>query len=330
MSKGKLSSAIALTLLALTICSGNASAQAAYPSRSIRIVVPFAPGGAADIFARIVAQQASLPERQAGKTTWQFYVENITGGGGIVGAQAAARAAPDGYTLLLCNIACAVGHLLTGVKNWVPEKALTPVILVGSIPNILVASPHLGADSLQAFLALARSHPGKISLATSGPGSSSDLSGLLLRAKANIDLLDVPYRGSGEAIPDLLSGRVDAMVMGLPESLPFVQSGKLKALGVTSDKRAPALPEVPTIAEAGVPGYSFLGWLSLFAPAGTPDAVITPLNAYLDHVIKSSDAASAFARQSIQPGGGPPKVAGALFQADIALWPPLLKPAPAH
>jgi tripartite-type tricarboxylate transporter receptor subunit TctC len=330
MHKAKWLSAIALMLLALVVRSGDASAQGAYPSRSIRIVAPFAPGGTADILARIVAQQASRPEPQAGKATWQFYVENITGGGGIVGAQAAARSAPDGYTLLLCNIACAVGHLLTGTKNWVPEKALVPVIFVGNVPNILVASPHLGVDSLKAFLDLARAHPGKLSLASSGPGSSSDLSGLLLRAKANIDLLDVPYRGSGEAMPDLLSGRVDAMVMGLPESLPLVRDGKLKALGVTTDKRAPSLPDVPTIAEAGVPGYSFLGWLSLFAPAGTPDSIIAPLNAYLDQVIKSSDLQSAFARQSIQPGGGLPKIAGALLQADIALWPPIIKSAPAR
>jgi tripartite-type tricarboxylate transporter receptor subunit TctC len=330
MCKTKSLSAIVLMLFAAVAGTGNASAQAAYPTRSIRIVVPFAPGGTADILARIVATQASRPEQQAGKTTWQFYVENITGGGGIVGAQAAARSAPDGYTLLLCNIACAVGHLLTGVKNWVPQKALVPVIFVGNVPNILVASPHLGADSLQAFLDLARSRPGKVSLASSGPGSSSDLSGLLLRAKANVDLLDVPYRGSGEAMPDLLSGRVDAMVMGLPESLPFVRDGKLKALGVTTDRRAPSLPDVPTIAEAGVPGYSFLGWLSLFAPAGTPDAIIAPLNAYLDHVIKSAGVESAFSRQSIQQGGGPPKAAGDLFQADIALWPPILKSAPAH
>jgi tripartite-type tricarboxylate transporter receptor subunit TctC len=328
MCKAKWPAAVALMLLALVVCGGNASAQGAYPSRSIRIVVPFVPGGAADILARIVAQQASQPEQQTGKATWQFYVENIAGGGGIVGAQAAARAAPDGYTLLLCHIACAVGHLLTGAKNWQPEKALVPVIFVGNIPNILVVSPHLGVDSLKGFLELARAHPGKVSLASSGPGSSSDLSGLLLRTKANVDLLDVPYRGSGEALPDLLSGRVDAMVMGLPESLPFVRDGKLKALGVTSDKRAPSLPDVPTIADAGVPGYAFLGWVSLFVPAGTPDAIIASLNAYLNRVIKSSNVQSAFARQSIQPGGGPPKIAGDLFQADIALWPPILKSAP--
>jgi tripartite-type tricarboxylate transporter receptor subunit TctC len=330
MAKNRLLSTIGLMLLALVVQSAGVWAQTGYPTRSIRIVVPFAPGGTADILARIVAQQAIRPDMQPPNAKWQFYVENITGGGGIIGAQAAARSAPDGYTLLLCNIACAVGQLLTGNKNWNPAKALTPVIFVGNVPNILVASPHLGVNSLAQFVERARSQPGKLSLASSGPGSSSDLSGILLRAKANVDLLDVPYRGSGEAMPDLLSGRVDAMVMGLPESLPFVRSGKLKALGVTSDKRAPSLPDVPTIAEAGVPSYSYLGWLSLFAPAGTSATVIAPLNAYLDKVIKSSGVESAFSPQSIQPGGGLPQVAGQLFQADIALWPSILKPAPAH
>ena len=330
MVKPGLLSTIGLVLFALIVCGGHLHAQTAYPTRSIRIVVPFAPGGTADILARIVAQQASPPDLQDGKIKWRFFVENITGGGGIIGAQAAARSVPDGYTLLLCNIACAVGQLLTGNKSWNPAKALTPVIFVGNVPNILVASPHLGINSLAQFVERARSQPGKLSLASSGPGSSSDLSGILLRAKAKIDLLDVPYRGSGEAMPDLLSGRVDAMVMGLPESLPFVRSGKLKALGVTSDKRAPSLPDVPTIAEAGVPSYSYLGWLSLFAPAGTPAAVIAPLNTYLDRVIKSPGVIGAFSPQSIQPGGGPPQVAGQLFAADIALWPSILKPASAH
>jgi len=323
---------LAAALGAMLIASAgayDAAAQTKFPARSIRIVVPFAPGGTADILARIVAQQASQPAT-AGAPTWQFYVENITGGGGIVGAQAAAHAAADGYTLLLCNIACAVGQLLTGATNWNPTQAITPVILIGNVPNILVVSPNVGANSLAEFLALARSQPGKLSLASSGPGSSSDLSGILLRAKANIDLLDVPYRGSGEAIPDILSGRVDAMVMGVPESIPFVRAGKLKALGVTSDRRAAALPDVPTIAEAGVPGYSFLGWLSLFAPAGTPDDIVAPLNAYFDKVIKSPGVGGAFAQQSIQPGGGSRKVAGDLLQADTALWPTLLKSAPAR
>lgn len=326
MRKSELLAAFGALLLALAACSSSATAQSIYPTRSIRLVVPFAPGGAADILARIIAAQASRPDLQPRKAAWQFYVDNITGGGGIIGAQAAARSAPDGYTLLLCNVACAIGQFVTGVKTWNPAKALAGVIMVGNIPNILVASPHIGVNSLKQFLALARSHPGKVSLASSGPGSSSDLTGLLLRAKAKVDLMDVPYRGSGEAIPDLLSGRVDAMLMGVPESLALVRAGKLKALGVTSDRRTSSLPDVPSISEAGVPGYSFLGWLSLFVPAETPDAIITPLNAYLNRVISSPAVVSTFAKQSIQPGGGSAKFAADLLHADIAQWSPILSP----
>jgi len=304
--------------------TGIAAAQDAYPRKSIRIVVPFAPGGTADILARIVAQEASKAPLDA-KTSWQFYVENITGGGGLVGAQTVARAAPDGYTFLLCHIGCAIGHHLSGYQGWDPATAIIPVILVGNSPNILVTGPSITASTLSDFLALARSKPGKLSMASSGPGSSSHLSGELLRAKASIELLDVPYRGSSGAMPDLLSGRVDSMIMGLPESLPFVREGKLKALGVTSDSRVASLPNVPTIAEAGVRGYSFPGWLSIFAPAGTPADIVMALNILLDKTIKSPPVLRAFSEQSIQPGGGPPKIAGDLFRADVELWPQLLK-----
>jgi tripartite-type tricarboxylate transporter receptor subunit TctC len=325
MMRHRILSAIGVIMLGLVGQADVSRAQTAYPTRSIRIIVPFAPGGTADILARTVAQQASQPGQQSGNGAWQFYVENITGGRGMVGAQAATHAAPDGYTLLLCHIVCAVGHLLTATQGWDPARALVPVVLVGSVPNILVVSPALRVDTLGAFLDLARSKPGKLSLASSGPGSSSYLSGLLLRAKAGVDLLDVPYRGSSEAMPDLLSGRVDAMTMGVPESIPFVRDGKLTALGVSSDKRATALPMVPTIAEAGVPGYSFLGWLSIFAPAGTPNDIVVALNTYLDKVITSSAVRTAFDKQSIEIGGGPPMVAAELFRQDIELWPSLLK-----
>jgi tripartite-type tricarboxylate transporter receptor subunit TctC len=295
------------------------SGEAGYPRKSIRIVVPFAPGGTADILARTVAQEASKPG-----STWQFYVENVTGAGGMVGAQNAARAPADGYTLLLCNIACAVGHLLSA-QNFDPSTAFVPVVLVGSVPNIVVAGPSIQAKNLAEFVALARARPGKLSMASSGPGSSSHLSGELLRAKAGIDLLDVPYRGSGAAMPDLLAGRVDTMVMGFPESLPFVRDGKLRAFGVTSDTRASSLPEVPTIAEAGVPGYSFAGWLSLFAPIGTPADIVTALNGMFDGVIKLPAVTKSFGEQSIQPGGGAPQIAADLYRADVELWPSIIK-----
>jgi tripartite-type tricarboxylate transporter receptor subunit TctC len=319
---GRMPASLCLVPLVVLLQIAAAPAQTDFPRRSIRIVVPFAPAGTADILARTVVQEASRTE---GTVSWQFYVENVTGAGGLVGAQAVARAPADGYTLLLCNIACAAGHLVSGSQGFDPTGAFTPVILVGSVPNILVAGPSLQVQTLSEFVALARARPGKLSMASSGPGSSSHLSGELLRAKAGIDLLDVPYRGSSAAMPDLLSGRVDTMVAGFPESLPFVRDGKLKALGVTSETRAPSLPDVPTIAEAGVPGYAFFGWLSLFAPAGTPDSIIVMLNALFNTVITSPAVVKAFGEQSIAAGGGPPATAAELYRRDVDLWPSLLK-----
>ncbi|MPZ57231.1 MAG: tripartite tricarboxylate transporter substrate binding protein [Rhizobiales bacterium] len=311
-------------LAALAICTlacGSSVAQTAdsFPRKNIRIVVPFAAGGAADILARTLIQHAATA------TGWQFYVENITGAGGLVGAQAAARSASDGYTLLLCNVACAANQFMTQNTGWNPKAAIAPVIVVGNLPNILVVGPSLSANSLANFLMLARARPGQLSMASSGPGSSSYLTAELLKVKAGVDIIDVPYRGSAAAMPDLIAGRVDGMVMGIPESLPFIRDGKLKPLGVTSDERAPSLPNVPTIAEAGVPGYSFLGWLSLFVPQKTPANIVAILNAGLDKAIKSSAVAQRFAELSIRPVGGSAALAGRLLNKDIDLWGPLLQ-----
>lgn len=321
--KRRLTRFVALSLVGLAAAAlvpKPASAQAAdgFPKKNIRVVVPFAPGGAADIMARTLIQQASA------ETGWQLYVENISGAGGLVGAQAAARSAADGYTLLLCNIACAANQFVTENTAWDPKTAIAPVIVVGNLPNILVAGPRSGAKTLAEFVALARAKPGQLSMASSGPGSSSYMTGELLRVKANVDILDVPYRGSGAAMPDILAGRVDAMVMGVPESLPFIRDGKLMALGVTSDVRTPALPNVPTFAQAGVKDYSFLGWLSLFVPKKTPPAIIAVLNAGFDKAIKSPALAKRFAELSIQPVGGPASTAGKLLNDDIDLWGPLI------
>jgi tripartite-type tricarboxylate transporter receptor subunit TctC len=303
--------------LALAIAAGaavQAGAQSGYPDRPIRIVVPFAPGGTADIIARIAADQMTADQGR------RVYVENITGAGGSVGAAAAARAPADGYTLLLCNVSCAANQFLLGSTGFDPNADVAPVIALGYVPNVLVAGPGVSATKLSELVAFARANPGKVSLASSGPGSSSHLSALLLRVKAHIDIVDVPYRGSSAAMPDILSGRVDAMVMGLPESLPFVRAGQLKALGVTSDRRATALPDVPTFAQAGIPDYSFLGWLSLFAPQRTPAAALDKLNAAFGKSLQSPALLARFADQSIEPVGGSAELAARLLKSDVALW----------
>ncbi len=310
-----------LTLMLLFSLSANAWAEdaASFPTRSIRIVVPFAPGGAADILARTVAQSAAV------ETHWQFYVENISGAGGLVGAQTAARSPADGYTLLLCHVACAANKFLLSNAAWDPNSAIAPVVVLGYLPNILVVGPAVKAVTLQDFIHRARSNPGHMSIATSGHGSSSSMTAELLMSKAGIQMTEIPYRGSSAATPDLISGRVDAMIMGLPELLSLVRGGKLRALGVTSNVRAPSLPDVPTIAEAGVPGYQFLGWLSLFVPKGTPDEIIKKLNAGLNKALASPALRKRFSELSIQPVGGPSALAGRLLDDDIALWGPILR-----
>jgi tripartite-type tricarboxylate transporter receptor subunit TctC len=301
-------------VLGLVVAASSSHAQAPYPDRPVRIVVPFAAGGTADIVARIVAEQMTEDLGQ------RVYVENITGAGGSVGAAAAARAPADGYTTLLCNVSCAATQFLVDNIGFNPSTDLAPVAVLAYVTNVLVVGPSVQARSLSDYLAFARANPGKLSMASSGPGSSSHLTAELLRFKAGVDILDVPYRGSAGAMPDILAGRVDSMAMGLSEALPFIRDGKLTALGVTSIKRVAALPNVPTLAEAGVPDYAFLGWLSLVAPQRTPPGLIATLNAAFNKTMTSPRLMSRFAEQSIELGGGPTDLAGRLLNEDIELW----------
>jgi len=321
MRFGYLRQILVVTLVMLWPVPPNAWAEnaASFPTRSIGIVVPFAPGGAADILARTVAQFTSA------ETGWQFHVENISGAGGLVGAQAAARATADGYTLLLCNIACVANQFMLPDSDWNPKSAIAPVITLGYLPNVLVVGPSVQGNTLKDFIDRARANPQRVSIATSGPGSSSSLTAELLAAKAGVQITEIPYRGSSAATPDLIAGRVDAMVMGLPESLPLVRGGELRALGVTSTARAPSLPDVPTIAEAGVPGYQFLGWLSVFLPKSTPDEIVGRLNAGFNKALASAALLNRFSELSIQPVGGPADLAGRLLNEDIELWGPILR-----
>lgn len=310
---------IALTFATVWSVSGAMAQDAAsFPSRSIGIVVPFAAGGAADILARVAAQYAST------ENGWQFHIENVTGAGGLIGAQAVARAAPDGYTLLLCNISCAVNQFLNPKSEWSGKTSISPVITVGYLPNVLVVGSSVQQKNLKEFVEYARANPDKVSIATSGPGSSSSMTADLLATQAGMKVREIPYRGSAAATPDLISGRVDGMVMGLPESIPLIREGKVRGFGVTSTERAPSLPDVPTIAEAGVPGYQFLGYLSLFAPKGVPDAVVAKLNAGFNKALASAGLRQRFSELSILPAGGPPALAGKLVNEDIDIWQPIL------
>lgn len=312
-------SALLAAVTLLNVAAAIAQPRPNFPDRSIRVVVPFAPGGTADILARTVIEQANRD--RAGS----FHIENLTGAGGVVGSTAVVRSAADGYTLLVCNLSCASNQFLNPNLGWTPSKNLTPVGVLGTVPNILVINPQVPANNLVEFIALAKREPDRLSLASSGPGSSSQLTGELFQSRAKIRLLDVPYRGSAAAMADILAGRVTGMMMGLPESIPFVRSSKLRALGLAAIKRAMALPDVPTLAQAGLPEFRFNGWISLFAPAGTAPEAVARINDMLNRALQSERVQKRFAESDIEPVGGTPELAGRLMEEDVKIWGDLIR-----
>jgi tripartite-type tricarboxylate transporter receptor subunit TctC len=247
-----------------------------YPSRQISIIVPFAPGGAADIGARLFG------ERLAGRLGKPVIVENKAGAGTVIGAMAAAKAAPDGYTLFMGgSSALALNVTLNKSLPYDPVKDFVPLAHVAGIPFMLVVNPSLPVKSIADLVKLAKEKPGELSFATSGPGSPAHLYTEMFQSMTGIKVGQVPYKGSAAALPDFLSGRVPVMFIEFPPSLPLVKQGKIRPLGVSSKARVPAAPEVAPIAEVGVPGFDAAGWLMLVAPAGTPTAIVDRLHAEL-------------------------------------------------
>ncbi|HTP95607.1 MAG TPA: tripartite tricarboxylate transporter substrate binding protein, partial [Burkholderiales bacterium] len=270
-----------LMLAALALPAG-AQAQT-YPSRPVRMVVPFSPGGAADVPARILAQKLSDVLGQ------QFVVDNRPGAGSTIGADVVAKATPDGYTLLCITNTHFVSASLYRKLPYHPLKDFAPISESGHAPNVLVVNPSLPAKSVAELIALAKASPGKIDYASSGNGSSQHLFGALFMSMAHIEMTHVPYKGSGPATTDLIAGQVKVSFPGIAIVLPHVKSGRLRALGVTSAKRATALPDVPSIAEAGLKGYDATLWLGVAAPQGTPRPVIGKLHEAIVKALKAPD-----------------------------------------
>lgn len=245
-----------------------------WPSRPIRLIAPFPPGGAADLFARLIGTELAQSLGQP------VVVDNRPGAGGNIGAREVANAAADGYTLLLGTVGThAINPSLYGNLPFDTRTAFAPIAHVGSVPNVLVVNPGLHAKNVAELSALAKAQPGKLTMGSSGNGSSIHLSGEMYKHLAKVSILHVPYRGGGAALTDLIGGQIDMMFDNLPTSLPHIAKGSLRALAVTGSQRSPKLPDVPTMAEAGVKGYESTAWSGLFAPAGTPDAILQRLNA---------------------------------------------------
>jgi len=311
----------ALSCALLVACPAFA-ADDDYPNHAVKIVVPFAPGGSTDVVARILA------DKLQGELKQPFVVENRPGAGGNIGADLVAKSNPDGYTLLMGTTGVlAINNYLYKEMPFDPQRDFAPVSYTSLITNILVVNPNVPAKNVQELVALAKSKPGELTFASSGAGSSTHLSAELFKSMTGTDIVHVPYKGSSQAITDLMSGQVTMLVDNAPSSLPFVQQGKLRALGVTSLKRMPNLPDVPTIDEAGVKGYESLSWSGIVAPAATPKPVIAKLNAAIERILAMPDVKKRFADLGVDPVGGPPDAFAQHIRRESEKWGRVVKTA---
>jgi tripartite-type tricarboxylate transporter receptor subunit TctC len=310
-----------LLLLVLAILSlGTATAQDRYPSKPLRLIVPFAPGGSTDIFARLIAERAQGPLGQP------VVVENRAGAAGNIGAEAVARSAPDGYTILMATTGVmAINNALYRNMTYDAAKDLEPVIFVASITNVLIVPPEFPAKSVAELIAAAKKEPGKLSFASSGAGSSTHMSAELFKSMSGTDILHIPYKGSGQALPDLMSGRVSMMFENAPGAVSHIKAGKVRALAVTGLKRSPAMPELPTVAESGVPGYESLSWSGIAVPAGTPRAVVDRLNKDFNSILAAAEMRQKLTEQGAETMGGAPEAFAQHIRAEREKWSRLIR-----
>jgi tripartite-type tricarboxylate transporter receptor subunit TctC len=299
---------------ALGIALSAAVQAQAYPAKPVKLVVPYPPGGPTDIVARVVGQKLS---EQTGQ---QFVVDNRPGAGGNIGAELAARAPADGYTLLVATTAHAINLSLFKNLNYNALKDFAPVALLTRGPLVIVANPALRAQNVRELIALAKAKPGAINFASSGNGQSTHLSAELFSTMAGVKMTHIPYKGSAPALTDVIGGQASLMFDTMLSAMPFVKAGKLKALAVTSRERSPAAPEVPTVAESGVPGYETFAWNGIVAPAGTPKEVIAKLSAELRRAMDTPEVMEKFAAQGFSAAWNTPEAFGAFMQAEVDKW----------
>jgi tripartite-type tricarboxylate transporter receptor subunit TctC len=294
---------------------GRASAQAQWPTRVIKVVVPFAAGGTTDILGRLMAQKLSEEYGQ------QFIVENKAGAGGNLGADSVAKAEPDGYTLVVGTPGPhVINQYIYKNQPFDGAKDLAPVIVIARVPNLISINPDVKAKTLQEFIALAKAQPGKLSYASPGNGSTGHVATELLKSMAGIDLVHVPYRGSAPALTDVIGGRVEMSLDNLPAVQPHVEGGKLRALAVTTAKRWPELPDVPTVAEAGVPGYEASSWFTIAAPAKTPADIIAKINKSVNTYMADKDMIAKMRKLGADPVGGSPDDMAKLMADENVKW----------
>lgn len=306
-------------VLGLALAPLTAQAQT-YPSKPIRLICPFPPGGAVDISSRALAAELSKSLGQV------VTVENRPGAGGNVGALEAAKAAPDGYTIFMSTSGIqAINPALYKKMPLDPNKELVPVSALVSLANVLVVHPSVKANTVRELIALARSNPSGMTYASSGNGASTHMSGEMFKVMTQTNIVHVPYKGSAPAMTDLLGGQVHMFFDNIPSALPHVKTGKLRALGTTGARRDPALPDIPTIAEAGVPGYETGVWFGVMVPAGTPKEVISKLSAETVKATKAADFVKRMTELGYVILGTSPERMAEMLQVELERWPPVVK-----
>jgi tripartite-type tricarboxylate transporter receptor subunit TctC len=312
-------------IIAMIALPGGASAQTTYPTKPVRILVPFPPGGPADALARIVGDKLGQALGQP------FVIENKPGAGGNIGMEQGAKAAADGYTLTLAPTGnLTIAPSLYAKLPYDPAKDYAPITVLATVPNILIVHPSVPARSVAELIALAKAKPGTLNYASPGNGSGPHLAGELLKSMAGIDLVHVPFNGVGPAMTGVLAGDVQMFFAQSSAALPHVKSGKVIALGVASRKRIAAAPELPTIAEAGLPGFDVTSWYALVAPAGTPATVVDRLHAEIVKVLGSADVREKIAALGAEPVGNTPAEFTAMQRAEAARWAKLAREANIH
>ena len=312
---------LAVMAVAGSIVGPGALAQENYPNRPVRFVVPFTPAGTTDILARVIGEKLSASLGQ------QFVIENRAGAGGNVGSASVATAPPDGYTILMGTVSThGINPTLYANQGFDALRDFTSVAFAAAVPNVMIVNPkNVKAKTVQEFIAEAKATPRKLSFASSGSGTSIHLSGELFKSLAKIEMVHVPYRGSGPALTDMLSGQVDVMFDNMPSCIEHVRAGSLRAIAVTSAKRSPALPDTPTIAESGLPDFEATSWFAVFAPAKTPRPIVEKLNAEIRKAIDSPELKARWEQLGGEARQMSPAEMDAFVKAEIEKWAAVVK-----
>jgi tripartite-type tricarboxylate transporter receptor subunit TctC len=307
-------------LAALLACVADGALAQGYPAKPIKIVVPFTPGGTTDVLARAVGQKLTANWGQP------VVIDNRPGAGGNIGSEVVAKAAGDGYTLLMGTISThGINPSLYTKLPFDAVKDFAPVSLVARVPNVLVLHPSVPANSVKELIALAKAKPGQLNFASSGNGTSIHLSGEMFKTMAGVQMSHIPYKGSAPALTDLLGGQVSLMFDNMPTALPHVKAGRLKALAVTTAKRSPALPELPTVAESGLPDFEATSWFGVLAPAATPKEIVNKLSGEIAKILKTPDVQAQLSGQGAEPVGSTAEEFATHIKSEMAKWAKVVK-----